>query len=674
MKRTKKRYNPIREEGKQVGKFSITGVLNTGIDFGVYNVVILLLGFGVIPANLVSTTIAMTFSFIANKTYVFGSNSQRILTQAALFLLVTAIGLYVVQTGVISVLLYVWQAPLELIYQAVAFAGFEGIFPREVVFINGAKIIATGFSLVWNYTLYRNIVFNDRRNYIFEMIGDWFADHRHLVLVAGVLAMAAVFRFWQLDVLPPGLHPEEAAGGLVATAIAGGDIQAIFDQAGGYGAPFHLLQTASVSLFGNTVLALRYVPALLGVLGVLFTYMAAKTWFSQRTALVASFFMASAPWAVHLSRISEPMVLSLALVPLGMWLAGRAIQTNNARWYVGTGITLGGLWYAGIPYYVWIVFLLLIGVYALRYYRDYLAYPTQPILIVALSAVITILPLLIYSAASLSIARIKNASVDFSTILEATEGMATAYMHKGIAVLGMFHFTGDRNIIYNLPGEPLLNGLVGILFVLGILLAFRRFRDIRYTVLLGIVAVMALPVIFTAESTPSALWSIGMLPAVYILAAIGLVELFARWRGVFPRNVLALQFSIGVILVMIGVATVYNWERYFIAWANMPETFAAYHEQARQTAAHLNRTNVPEDTYVITDDASAPIVRYLTEGNSEFTIIPPEEYSDITLNPADMILISRGEATNDIRFPGYQKEDIYSSYRPNTVLYTVYTP
>ena len=36
----------------------------------------------------------------------------------------------------------------------------------------------------------------------------------YTILLAGILLLAVFFRFWQLNHLPPGLHPDEAANGL----------------------------------------------------------------------------------------------------------------------------------------------------------------------------------------------------------------------------------------------------------------------------------------------------------------------------------------------------------------------------------------------------------------------------------------------------------------------------
>lgn len=158
MKETKA-AKPALQETKRVGKFGLVGIINTVIDFSVFNVLIIYASFSQIPANLVSTTIAMTFSFFANKTFVFKNKSNDYIRQVVLFLLVTAFGLYVIQNAVIFFLTESWLWPLEFAYSIVSFIKLDVIFSQDFVVNNGAKVIATLFSMTWNYIMYKKVVF-----------------------------------------------------------------------------------------------------------------------------------------------------------------------------------------------------------------------------------------------------------------------------------------------------------------------------------------------------------------------------------------------------------------------------------------------------------------------------------------------------------------------------------
>src|SRR5687767_13839867 len=146
--------NQTLAETKRVGKFGLIGILNTLIDFALFNVFINL-GIYRIIANLISTTVAMSFSFTANKSWVFRSKQGSVVRQATLFLAVTAFGLYVIQNLVIYSLTELWLGPMDLAFDVVKLLGLDNLFSHEFVINNGAKAVATLFSLTWNYLLYK---------------------------------------------------------------------------------------------------------------------------------------------------------------------------------------------------------------------------------------------------------------------------------------------------------------------------------------------------------------------------------------------------------------------------------------------------------------------------------------------------------------------------------------
>ncbi|HUD11921.1 MAG TPA: GtrA family protein [Candidatus Saccharimonadia bacterium] len=145
-------------ELKRVGKFAVVGIVNTVIDFGLYNILSSGAGFTLVEANIVSTTVAMVFSFFANRHIVFNNKDGSLRRQVIRFFLVTAFGLYVLQTGTIKILTDVWVTPLHGMLSLAHSAGIHG--HDAVVTKNGAKIIGTVISLTWNYIMYKQLVFD----------------------------------------------------------------------------------------------------------------------------------------------------------------------------------------------------------------------------------------------------------------------------------------------------------------------------------------------------------------------------------------------------------------------------------------------------------------------------------------------------------------------------------
>lgn len=120
-------------------RFGVVGVANTAIDFGLL-FGLRALGVPVVTANILSTSVAFCFSFFANKKYTFRApGTANIKREIISFIIVTLFGLWVIQTGIIS--LIVWC------FGSSAFTLFI------------AKLVATIASLTWNYVLYSRVVF-----------------------------------------------------------------------------------------------------------------------------------------------------------------------------------------------------------------------------------------------------------------------------------------------------------------------------------------------------------------------------------------------------------------------------------------------------------------------------------------------------------------------------------
>ena len=126
-------------------RFILVGAVNTSIDFIVLFALVDLFGAPTIVANIVSTTVAVAVSYVLNKKAVFGDTDTHNVTQIALFVVVTLTGLWVLQGIIIAVL-----------------APWLQTFVGKNIALFGAKLVATVFSLTWNYLWYSRIVFKKK--------------------------------------------------------------------------------------------------------------------------------------------------------------------------------------------------------------------------------------------------------------------------------------------------------------------------------------------------------------------------------------------------------------------------------------------------------------------------------------------------------------------------------
>lgn len=195
-------------------RFAAIGFLNTAIDFAVLNLLISLTGitngFGISVLDAISFAIAVFHSYYWNKFWAFGESHKRSLVYELLQLLsVSIIGgavivlavmgahseapfyyFILVALGMLAAEFVVWNVfefnrriisndPAEQSQQVVAFfvvsiigtilnSALVGLFTtfialpvgiNSALWVNGAKIVATVLSLVWNFIGYKIFVF-----------------------------------------------------------------------------------------------------------------------------------------------------------------------------------------------------------------------------------------------------------------------------------------------------------------------------------------------------------------------------------------------------------------------------------------------------------------------------------------------------------------------------------
>lgn len=123
-------------------RFAIVGGANTALDF-IILFALTFAGMDRIAANYVSTSVSLVFSFFANKQFTFKDKTKTGKKQFILFVVITLIGLWVIQP------LIIWIASNAL----------ASSITNQAINLFIAKLIATLASLTWNYLLYSRLVF-----------------------------------------------------------------------------------------------------------------------------------------------------------------------------------------------------------------------------------------------------------------------------------------------------------------------------------------------------------------------------------------------------------------------------------------------------------------------------------------------------------------------------------
>jgi putative flippase GtrA len=138
----------------QTVRFLIAGSLNTALDFVILNALSLLVGLPTLLANVFSVLVGITVSYGLNHYFVFRHDGRPSFRTFAKFFAVTGFSSLVLQ----SVIIYGFEVFFDTRFgTSLLFLPSDG--ENAFLAINVAKAAAVFVGLVWNYCLYRFVVF-----------------------------------------------------------------------------------------------------------------------------------------------------------------------------------------------------------------------------------------------------------------------------------------------------------------------------------------------------------------------------------------------------------------------------------------------------------------------------------------------------------------------------------
>ena len=329
-----------------------------------------------------------------------------------------------------------------------------------------------------------------------ESTGRWHLDRWDVAISLIIFALALGLRAWQMSQFPSTYSGDEGSSGLFAVELLDGKANNLFSL-GWFSFPalYFTVQSAAITLVGQTVEAVRLTSAVAGALTVVAIYWLGRAMFDRTTAVLAALYLAASHYHVHMSRIALNNVwdgLFGTLAILGLWYGWK---TGRRAGFILCGLALG----LGQYFYVSIrplpILFLLWAAAALVAQRAQFRERFHGLVLAALIALVVFLPLALYFVdhpdefqAPMNRVTILGSSPEAEI---ARGGRPTAEIVLDNAVNGLLGFTHEPlRLLYN-PGSPLLLAGAALLFLLGILWALLNF-DLRYLLLfLPLLAVVA---------------------------------------------------------------------------------------------------------------------------------------------------------------------------------------
>ena len=449
---------------------------------------------------------------------------------------------------------------------------------------------------------------------------------KHLVplLLLIVVLLTVFFRLWQINLVPPGLYPDEAMNANNAlTSLESQEFQLFYPENNGREGLFVWLIGLSFALFGPSIWALRLVSALIGIFTVVGLYYMTYQLFlwngrkyyqwAQVIALLSSFFAAISFWLVNFSRIGFRGILVPFCLVWAFYFLFKGI--NKKRW---TGFALAGLFF-GLGFYTYIAFrvavlmLALVGLIELWHYYKYRrpkkltwkniwkkvylkdGWWRWDLLLIVLILIALPIGLYFYQNPGDFMGRTSGVSVT------SAENPLQALADSSLKTIGMFNVAGDWNWRHNLSGSPMLLWPVGVLFVIGLLLTIAKaITDKKshriYLFLLAWFGTMLLPaVLLSSEGLPHALRSIGVIPVVYIIAALGGVWFFHQMQKAFKNKNVTVFLTVIFLIALTGA----QYNKYFNTWGQNQSTADAFRQDLVDLGCYLNTLDDQTKKFVL---------------------------------------------------------------------------
>lgn len=490
---------------------------------------------------------------------------------------------------------------------------------------------------------------------------------RNLILLILILALAAFFRFYQLDQIPPGLYPDEAMNANQAITEPG---KVFYTDNNGREGLFINLLWLSFSLFGISIWSFKIVPAIFGTLTVLGVYLLTRElfWINPKSqilnskqitnhksqilnglehwsiriwnlfrisnlefrvshgeiiALLSSFFLAVSFWHVNFSRIGFRAILLPFFLVFSFYFLFRGIRIKKLLNFILAGILFG------LGFYTYTSFRMAVFLFPLP-----LLYWVSTYQVSALKKLFFIFYFLFFifiTALPLGFYFLQHPK-DFTSrampiSVFTQENLLAAFAESFAWHLAMFNVYGDPNWRHNYAGSPQLLWPIGLLFIIGIAVSLKeiikhRFCFIHhrhaqktfqhsiecrsvftYIFLFCWLIILLLPGALTYEGLPHALRTIGVIPVPYIFAAIGGCTLW-QW---FSLKKIPRKLLILFALFFVSALTFTEYHRYFIAWGKNKEVEGAFTKQYVEIGNYLNSLPDEVKKYVIVNEYGAPL-------------------------------------------------------------------
>ena len=328
---------------------------------------------------------------------------------------------------------------------------------------------------------------------------------------------------------------------------------------------YYLGQFLEDPLYGARVVSVLY-----ALLATIVLYFLIKRWFTSQIAIIASLLFITSSWVLAISHQAAPLILLVVAPLLLISTLARYVANKDTEYTTFILLIMSIAFSAYVPYMFWTITSLLV-VLVFIYKRTYIPFNIKGIILAAVLFIVLLAPM----AVSLfyfpwQIKDLLGIPMNMPTITEYLSN----FVHQ---FTSLFLFIQPYPELF-LARLPILDIFSAVMVVLGVYYFIKHMPKRRELSLFIAISVLLL-VIPLSENYLLAMTA--LIPFVYILIPSGIFEILKQWYEIFPRNPVARNMAVIAIVIVVGLATFYNLERFYVAWPNTDATNAAYMVQSK---------------------------------------------------------------------------------------------
>jgi 4-amino-4-deoxy-L-arabinose transferase-like glycosyltransferase len=357
---------------------------------------------------------------------------------------------------------------------------------------------------------------------------------REAAALAGIVALAAAFRVYRLDTIPPGLYLDEALSAQHAIAWRLAEHKAWFAGTAllpGAWVEISNLYLAGASvllrLFGDGFFATRMLSVVPSVACVALVYALGRGLAGRREAALAAGLLAVSHWAARSGRDGwiEATMTALQVAALAGLAVG--LRRDRPSWSALAGLLLGAC------LYTYAASGLVVAQAGVWLAWELLASPRRRR--AAAHAALCLGLALVCAAPHLAYVATRSSGGLGVLALTAPGDLHSVWwtlVANVAAHVAMFNVRGGTYARDNLPGWPMLDPITGLLFLIGVAVVLRRpGRQRRLLVTWYAVCVLGGVLSRSREGPPYVLRVGNLAPWACLVAALGAVAAWDRLRA-----------------------------------------------------------------------------------------------------------------------------------------------